>query len=53
MHLLSPPFARRPPVHAIKKSVLPPRTQLGINADDEEMVLDIVGSFIDDILRGA
>ncbi|MCO8059137.1 phage virion morphogenesis protein [Acinetobacter towneri] len=38
----------------VKQSVLPPRTQLGINADDEEMVLDIVGDFINDyILRGA
>lgn len=38
----------------VKQSVLPPRTQLGINADDEEMVLDIVGNFINDyILRGA
>lgn len=35
----------------VKQSVLPPRTQLGINAEDEAMVLDIVGSFIDDILR--
>lgn len=38
----------------VKQVVLPPRTQLGLNAEDEEMVLDIVGSFIDDyILRGA
>ncbi|HHW53379.1 MAG TPA: virion morphogenesis protein [Acinetobacter towneri] len=38
----------------VKQSVLPPRTQLGINADNEEMVLDIVGDFINDyILRGA
>ena len=37
----------------VKQSVLPPRTQLGINAEDEATVLDIVGSFIDDILRGA
>ncbi|UNT60700.1 phage virion morphogenesis protein [Acinetobacter towneri] len=38
----------------VKQSVLPPRTQLGINANDEEMVLDIVGNFINDyILRGA
>ena len=37
----------------VKKSVLPPRTQLGINADYEATVLYIVGSFIDDILRGA
>lgn len=37
----------------VKQVVLPPRTQLGLNAEDEEMVLDIVGSFIDDyILRG-
>ena len=37
----------------VKKATLPPRTQLGINAEDEAMILDIVGSFIDDILRGA
>ena len=37
----------------VKKSIIPPRTQLGINAEDEVMILDIVGSFIDDILRGA
>ena len=38
----------------VKQSVLPPRTQLGINAEDEAMVLDIVGSFIDEhILRSA
>jgi len=37
----------------VKQSVLPPRTQLGLDAEDEVMVLDIVGSFIDDILRGA
>ena len=38
----------------VRQSVLPPRTQLGINANDEEMVLDIVGNFINDyILRGA
>lgn len=37
----------------VKQSILPPRTQLGLNAEDEAMVLDIVGSFIDDILRGA
>ncbi|WP_312586411.1 phage virion morphogenesis protein [Acinetobacter sp.] len=37
----------------VKQSVLPPRTQLGINAEDEVMVLDIVGSFIDEhLLRG-
>ena len=37
----------------VKQSVLPPRTQLGINAEDEVMILDIVGSFIDEhILRG-
>ena len=37
----------------VKQSVLPPRTQLGINAEDEAMVLDIVGSFIDEhLLRG-
>lgn len=38
----------------VKQSILPPRTQLGINADDEAMILDIVGSFIDDyLLRSA
>ncbi len=38
----------------VKQSVLPPRTQLGLNAEDEVMVLDIVGSFIDEhLLRGA
>ncbi|MBA4070133.1 MAG: virion morphogenesis protein [Acinetobacter sp.] len=37
----------------VKQSILPPRTQLGLNAEDEAMVLEIVGSFIDDILRGA
>ena len=38
----------------VKQSILPPRTQLGINAEDEVMVLDIVGSFIDEhLLRGA
>jgi phage gpG-like protein len=38
----------------VKQSVLPPRTQLGMNAEDEAMVLDIVGSFIDEhILRSA
>lgn len=38
----------------VKQSVLPPRTQLGINAEDEAMVLDIVGSFIDEhLLRSA
>lgn len=38
----------------VKQSILPPRTQLGINAEDETMVLDIVGSFIDEhLLRGA
>lgn len=37
----------------VKQSVLPPRTQLGINAEDEVMILDIVGSFIDEhLLRG-
>jgi phage gpG-like protein len=34
----------------VKQSVLPPRTQLGINAEDEVMILDIVGSFIDEHL---
>lgn len=37
----------------VKQSILPPRTQLGINAEDEVMILDIVGSFIDDLLRSA
>lgn len=38
----------------VKQSILPPRTQLGINAEDEAMILDIVGSFIDEhLLRGA
>ncbi len=38
----------------VKQSVLPPRTQLGINAEDEVMILDIVGSFIDEhLLRGS
>lgn len=37
----------------VKQSILPPRTQLGLNAEDEVMVLDIVGSFINDILRSA
>lgn len=38
----------------VKQSILPPRTQLGLNAEDEAMVLDIVGSFIDEhLLRGA
>lgn len=37
----------------VKQSVLPPRTQLGINTEDEVMILDIVGSFIDEhLLRG-
>ncbi len=37
----------------VKQSVLPPRTQLGLDAEDEVMVLDIVGSFIDEhLLRG-
>ena len=38
----------------VKQVILPPRTQLGINTDDEAMILDIVGSFIDEhLLRGA
>ena len=38
----------------VKKSIIPPRTQLGLDAEDEVMVLDIVGSFIDEHLpRGA
>lgn len=37
----------------VKKSIIPPRTQLGLDAEDEVMVLDIVGSFIDEhLLRG-
>ena len=37
----------------VKQSIIPPRTQLGMNAEDEVMVLDIVGSFIDEhLLRG-
>lgn len=37
----------------VKQSISPPRTQLGIDAEDEVMVLDIVGSFIDEhLLRG-
>lgn len=36
----------------VKQVVLPPREQLGLSGEDEQMVLDIVGSFIDDyILR--
>lgn len=37
----------------VKEVNIPSRTFLGINAEDEATVLDIVGSFIDDILRGA
>ncbi|WP_074383173.1 phage virion morphogenesis protein [Acinetobacter pseudolwoffii] len=38
----------------VKQSIIPPRTQLGLDAEDEVMVLDIVGSFIDEhLLRGA
>ena len=38
----------------VKQSILPPRTQLGLDAEDEVMVLDIVGSLIDEhLLRGA
>ena len=38
----------------VKQSILPPRTQLGIDAEDEILILDIVGSFIDEhLLRGA
>lgn len=38
----------------VKQSIIPPRTQLGIDTEDEAMVLDIVGSFIDEhLLRGA
>ena len=37
----------------VKQSILPPRPQLGLDAEDEVMVLDIVGSFIDEhLLRG-
>ncbi|QKU22161.1 phage virion morphogenesis protein [Acinetobacter lwoffii] len=37
----------------VKQSILPPRAQLGLDAEDEVMVLDIVGSFIDEhLLRG-
>ncbi|WP_347460627.1 phage virion morphogenesis protein [Acinetobacter sp. ANC 7454] len=36
----------------VKKATLTPRTQLGINAEDERMVLDVVEDFINDyILR--
>lgn len=34
----------------VKQSIIPPRTQLGLDAEDEVMVLDIVGSFIDEHL---
>ncbi len=38
----------------VKKVVLEPRTQLGINQEDEESILNITGSFIDEyILRSA
>lgn len=38
----------------VKQVTLVPRTQLGLNTDDEKAVLDIVGGFIDDyILRSA
>jgi len=37
----------------VKEVNIPSRTFLGINSEDEAKVLDIVGSFIDDILRGA
>ena len=38
----------------VKEVNIPSRTFLGINADDEAMILDIVGSFIDEhLLRGA
>jgi len=37
----------------VKQSIIPPRTQLGIDAEDEVMVLGIFGSFIDEhLLRG-
>lgn len=35
-----------------KHVTLPPRTQLGVNADDEAMLLDVVQGFMNDILRG-
>ena len=38
----------------VKQSIIPPRTQLGLDAEDEVMVLDVVGGFIDEhLLRGA
>ena len=38
----------------VKQSILPPRTQLGIDAENEISTLNIVGSFIDEhLLRGA
>lgn len=37
----------------VKQVINPPREQLGLSSEDEVMVLDIVGGFIDDyILRG-
>ena len=36
----------------VKQVTLPPRTQLGVNADDETMLLDVVQGFMNDILRG-
>ncbi len=38
----------------VKQAVIDPRTQLGLNQEDEESILNIVGSFIDEyILRSA
>lgn len=37
----------------VKQVTLPPRTQLGVNADDEAMLLDVVQGFMNDILRSA
>lgn len=36
----------------VKQVTLPPRTQLGVNADDEVMLLDVAQEFMNDILRG-
>ena len=46
-------FAAAGQYRKVKEVNIPSRTFLGINAEDEATVLDIVGSFIDDILRGA
>lgn len=37
----------------VKQVTLPPRTQLGVNADDEAMLLDVVQGVMNDILRSA